>query len=138
MSSKIERVIHEGETLALILRARTKLKGIEFFTPKDYPFQFGAQLRERGEIVRPHIHKRIRRTISFTQEMFHIDYGKVRIGFYNEEGKKVTTRVLNSGDTILFVSGGHGMKFLKKTKIIEVKQGPYKAEQDKEFLGCSK
>lgn len=134
MKSEIEQITYKGKILALILRARAKLKGTEFFSPKNYSFQLGAQIRKRGEAIRPHIHKFVRRTITSTQEMVHIDWGKVRIDFFNEKGKRIISKILNSGDTVLFVSGGHGLKFLKKTKIIEVKQGPYKAEEDKRIL----
>ena len=38
---------------------------------------------------------------------------------------------MNKGDIILLVSGGHGFQILKKTEIIEIKQGPYSPERDK-------
>ena len=34
-------------------------------------------------------------------------------------------------DIIMLVHGGHGFKVLKKTEMIEVKQGPYNIEKDK-------
>jgi hypothetical protein len=33
--------------------------------------------------------------------------------------------VLNSGDTILLASGGHGFEMLEDTEMLEIKQGPY-------------
>ncbi len=67
--------------------------------------------------------------------MLHIDYGKVIAEIYDERGKNITHTTLNSGDTILLVRGGHGFKVLEKTKIIEIKQGPYKGkEEDKEII----
>ena len=42
------------------------------------------------------------------------------------------SRILKSGDVILLVSGGHDFEMLEDTEMIEVKQGPYAGEDDKE------
>ena len=38
---------------------------------------------------------------------------------------------METGDTILLTSGGHGFKVLEEVEMIEVKQGPYSGEMDK-------
>ena len=43
-------------------------------------------------------------------------------------------RILYKGDIIILFKGGHGFKFYKKTKIIEIKQGPYVEGKDKKIL----
>ena len=131
MSTKTEQIIHKGKVLAIILRSSARLSGIEFFTPETSPLQMGTHLRDIGEESKPHIHKPIKREIASIQEMLHIDYGKVIIDFYDETGKWITNETLNSGDTILLVEGGHGLKFVEKSKIIEIKQGPYVKNGDK-------
>jgi hypothetical protein len=40
--------------------------------------------------------------------------------------------MLNKGDVILLADGGHGFKMIEDSEIIEVKQGPYAGELDKE------
>ena len=40
--------------------------------------------------------------------------------------------MLTKGDIIILFQGGHGFKILEKTNIIEIKQGPYDPENDKE------
>lgn len=134
MTSKVEQIIHNGKVFALILKTDSFIENVEFFTPKDYPFQMGAQIREMGEEIKPHIHKPIQRVINNTQEMIHIDYGKVKAKIYNEKGKEIKDIILNSGDTILLVKGGHSFKFLEKTKIIEVKQGPYIGREEDKYI----
>ena len=50
-------------------------------------------------------------------------------------GKKIGSAILNSGDTVLLLTGGHGFNLLEDSKIIEVKQGPYGGvDEDKERL----
>ena len=58
--------------------------------------------------------------------------------FYESGGKKIGRTVLESGDTILLLSGGHGFNILEDSKMIEVKQGSYYGvEKDKEHLDIS-
>jgi hypothetical protein len=65
----------------------------------------------------------------------HIDLGKVEVEFYSENNQKITSKILNAGDTIVLIAGGHGFNVLEDSKIIEVKQGPYYgADEDKERL----
>ena len=129
----IEKIEHENKIYAIILRSEKIINGVEFLTPKDYPLQLGAQQRKKGEVVQPHIHKDCERKITKTQEMIHVDNGEMEVSFYTEKKEKIKTTVLKSGDTILLSEGGHGMKFIKDTKIIEIKQGPYvDVKNDKE------
>jgi hypothetical protein len=67
--------------------------------------------------------------------VLHIEYGKVEINFYNQRGEKIGSSILNTGDTILLISGGHGLTILEEAKILEIKQGPYYGvKEDKECL----
>ena len=42
------------------------------------------------------------------------------------------SRILRPGDVVLLGHGGHGFSMLEPSEMIEVKQGPYAGEQDKE------
>ena len=44
----------------------------------------------------------------------------------------MTTEIVNKGQVIALFNGGHGFKSLLNSKFLEVKQGPYTEEQDKE------
>jgi len=61
-----------------------------------------------------------------------IKSGKVRIDFFDDRQRYLESRILNTGDVILLAHGGHGFKMLEESEIIEVKQGPYTGDQDKE------
>jgi len=56
----------------------------------------------------------------------------VKINFYDEKKQYLNNRILETGDVILLVSGGHEFFMLEDTEMIEVKQGPYAGEDDKE------
>lgn len=44
------------------------------------------------------------------------------------------TWILNEGDIILLVSGGHGLRCLEDTVLLEIKQGPYTGLVEKEHF----
>ena len=87
--------------------------------------------RPKGYIIAPHSHNKIERKIETTNETLIIKSGKVRIDFFDENKNYLKSKILNKGDIILLVNGGHGFEMLEKTEIIEIKQGPYADDKDK-------
>ena len=129
--SKLETIIHEGRILALIVRSDIELSdNTEFFSPIDYPFQLGIHIRSAGEEFEPHIHRPVERIIKTTQEFLYIQKGKIRAIFYDEHQNAVAKTILNEGDAILLVEGGHGFKILEDSQILELKQGPYRGKEE--------
>jgi hypothetical protein len=127
----IERVSHEGEELALIIRHSFHKEGIEFFTPGTYSQQIGYMNRPAGYVIPPHVHNPVARAIEYTKEVLLIKSGRLRVDFYSEKQQYLESTVLEAGDVILLAYGGHGFEMLEPTEIIEVKQGPYAGDQDK-------
>lgn len=127
----IENVIHDGVRLALIIRNDFRKDGIEFFTPPDYSQQLAYMNRPRGYRIPPHVHNEVHRDILLTQEVLFIKSGRVRVDFYTADRKPACDVVLEQGDVVLLVAGGHGFTMLEPTEMIEVKQGPYAGDQDK-------
>ena len=74
---------------------------------------------------------------SFTKEVLFIKSGKVRVDFYDDEQNYFTSRVLRKGDIVLLAFGGHGFEMLEPSEMIEVKQGPYAGDSDKERFESS-
>jgi mannose-6-phosphate isomerase-like protein (cupin superfamily) len=60
--------------------------------------------------------------------------GKLKVDFYSNDRQYLESTVLGQGDVILLASGGHGFEMLEETELIEVKQGPYAGDEDKEHL----
>lgn len=84
-----------------------------------------------GKEIAAHVHNAVHRAVMFTQEVLFIKKGRLRVDFYDEYQDYLESRVLNPGDVILLVSGGHGFKALDELEMIEVKQGPYSGDKDK-------
>lgn len=130
MKNNKEEIIIDGKLLAVILRADFKREGIEFFTPPDYTQQLAYMNRPKGYVVKAHMHNVVRREVLFTRETLFIRSGKIRVDFYCDNKEYAESRVLESGDVLLIVGGGHGFEFIEAGEIIEVKQGPYFEEKD--------
>jgi cupin fold WbuC family metalloprotein len=130
----IEKIMDEGEIIAVVVRKKAKLKGVNFFTPLDFSQQLGLLVHEKGKIIKAHKHKHIKREIFLTQEVLVVLEGKVKIDLYNEKHQKIKSIIITPGDTILLASGAHSIEIMKDSKIIEVKQGPYAGVDDKEFI----
>ena len=128
----IEYVNNNNNVLAIIIRESFSKEGIEFFTPDDYSQQVGYMKRPKGYHIKPHIHYQIPRTVNTLQEVLLIKKGKVRVDFYDAQKKYLISEILLKGDLIILVSCGHGFSMLEESEIIEVKQGPYMEEKDKE------
>jgi mannose-6-phosphate isomerase-like protein (cupin superfamily) len=127
----IERIVHDGRELALIVRSGFRCDGIEFFTPGSYSQQVGYMNRPGGYVIPPHVHNPVMRAVEYTKEVLLIRSGRLRVDFYSEEREYLQSTELEQGDLILLAYGGHGFEMLEPTEIIEVKQGPYAGEHDK-------
>ena len=127
----IDNVVHKDKLLSVIIRAKYKAEGIEFFTPDDFSQQLAYMNRAKDYVIPPHVHNAVQRDVHFTQEVLFIKSGKVRVDFYDDYKKYLESRILNQGDVILLAYGGHGFEMLESSEIIEVKQGPYAGEIDK-------
>lgn len=127
----IERIKHDDVELAIIIRRSYKTDDINFLTPPSYSQQLGVMRRPAGYDIEPHIHTKQPREVIFTNEVLFIKSGKMRVDFYTETMQFLTDRILETGDVILLIQGGHGFHMLEETEIIEVKQGPYAGDADK-------
>lgn len=127
----IEEIRDGDAVMALILRRDYKADGIKFLTPDSYSQQLGYMNRPEGYVIKPHVHNLALREVHYTNEVLFIKSGKVRVDFYGTDQQYRESRVLETGDIILLIVGGHGFEMLEASEIVEVKQGPYVGEHDK-------
>ncbi len=127
----VERFEHQGDILAIVIRADYESSGIEFFTDNDSSQQLGYMRRPEGYIVDPHRHNPVERAVTQTQEVLFIRGGRCRLNLYGSGDTVIMSTELLTGDVVLLASGGHGLLMLEETEIIEVKQGPFSGDHDK-------
>ncbi len=131
----IENINNDQECMAMIISKDFGSYGSHFTTSLGNPLQVGVIERGTGDVISSHKHLPVQMNYSgIRQEFLHVMTGKVRVTFFNAEGKKVTERTLSQGDSLLQFSGGHGFHFKEPTRLIEVKLGPYtNLENDKQI-----
>ena len=127
----IKKILHDDHLLAIIVSHEFNEPGIHFFTPDDLSQQLAFMRHPLGKVIVPHVHNFAPREVHYTQEVLFIRKGKLRIDFYNNKKDYLESRVLQEGDAILLVSGGHGFEVLEELEMIEVKQGPYVGDHEK-------
>lgn len=103
-----------------------------FLTEDNNEFQIAQFNLDQGTEIKRHIHGKQERKIENTSEVIIVNEGSLELEIYDENLKLVTTEIVNKGQVIALFNGGHGFKSLSNSKFLEVKQGPYIEEQDKE------
>src|SRR5262249_20638072 len=131
MTKGVERIEHNGEMFALIIRNEYSKPGISFFTPNELSQQVAYMQHPAGKVIDPHIHNPVKRSVMYTQETLFIKRGRLRVDFFDEQQAYLESGELGAGDVILLVKGGHGFEVLEDLEMIEVKQGPYSGDHDK-------
>ncbi len=122
-----QQIVHNGKLWAVVIRGGLVAPGVHFMTPQDNALQVGKQLRPKGAMIAPHAHCVVapRKIDGFLQEVLFVEKGKVKTVFYTDDGKPIDECILEAGDTILLIQGGHGFEVLEDVQMLEVKMGPY-------------
>lgn len=128
----IEEIRKNKSLIALILRDKYDVDGVHFLTEDGLSQQVAYMHHPTGKVIDAHVHNLVQRNVIMTQEVIIIKRGKLRVDFYDIYQTYLESRVLCEGDVLLLVSGGHGFEVLEEVQMIEVKQGPYSGEDDKE------
>jgi|SRR3989344_2311998 len=130
----VETIEKDGNYLAFVIRKGFNKPGCNFFPPDDFPLQLGIHLRMKGEKVMLHEHVPFKELKNLrVQEFIYIESGKAKVGIFYKKSK-IEIVILNKGDMIL-LNCAHYVEFTEKTKIIEIKQGPYRGKnEEKKYL----
>ena len=133
----VKRIEKHGRILAIIIRSEFEETGTTSFTPPEFPLQLMIMVKKEGETADAHFHQPTslsRKIKESRHEIIHLISGQVQVDIFWLDGKLVDQVVLNNGDTIL-LTAGHKMKYLKDSKVLEIKEGPYPGStMDKNFF----
>jgi mannose-6-phosphate isomerase-like protein (cupin superfamily) len=119
---------------SIIIRRDYRPTGTTFITSPDLAQQVGFVVYPAGGVIKRHIHKTVDRKNISSSEALVIREGKLEIDIFDQAKNLVATRLLEAGDFVLMVSGGHGFRVIEPTILLEVKLGPYAGADDKELF----
>ena len=127
-------IIRDGEKILAIIFLEDDWKhGLNFFTPESFFIQVGTWRYPKGKKLASHVHKTYERSVLKTHEMAYVRKGSVKLLLYDDLKNKVGDRVLRTGDLAVLAGGGHGYEIMEEdTCVLEVKNGPFIGEKDKE------
>jgi hypothetical protein len=119
---------------SIIIRHDYRPTNTTFVTDPDLAQQVGFVVYPAGGVIKRHIHKNVDRQNISSSEALIIREGKLEIDIYDQNKGLVATRLLEAGDFVLMVSGGHGFRVLEHSILLEIKLGPYAGPEDKELF----
>ena len=128
----IERISYNESPLAYIIRAEMAPVKTTFLTPPEFIQQVGFIVCPAGGEIKRHNHLPLERHLIGTSEVLVVQRGRCEIDIFNDNRELVATRELRLGDVMLMVDGGHGFRMLEDTVFLEIKQGPYIGENEKQ------
>ena|SRR5579872_4415221 len=131
MAQAPERIEADGALLACIVRADYAPEATTFVTTADLPMQIGFVVYPAGGEAGAHSHRPVERRLTLTPEVLFVRSGRCALDVYGEDRALVTTVELGLGDVVLLIAGGHGVRMLEDTVLLEIKQGPYVGVDEK-------
>lgn len=131
-TEQIEHVMWHDQHIATIIRSNFLPVQTTFVTPDAYYQQAGFVVYAKGGTIQRHTHLPLQRHLTGTPETLIVRKGKTEVDLYALDRSLLGTWILNEGDIILLVAGGHGFRVLEDTVLLEIKQGPYTGLKEKE------
>jgi quercetin dioxygenase-like cupin family protein len=128
----VEIISADGHPLTYIIRGGHLPDRTTFLTPPEFKQQVGYVAYPAGGVIARHMHLPIHRQLIGTSEVLVVLKGHAWIDVYGDAHELVASRELHTGDVMLMVGGGHGFRVIEDTVFLEIKQGPYQDQEEKE------
>lgn len=125
------KITDDERLIAFILRKDFTQPGINFLTEGRSSLQVGILNHPKSTKIDAHTHQVHPRTIEDTQEVLFLRRGRLRVDFYTDQRQYLESVIMEAGDILVLISGGHGFEALEDIDMIEVKTGPYMETKDK-------
>lgn len=132
MKSLIEHITWHDQHIATIIRCDYMPETTTFISPDSYYQQLGFVVYPKDGVVVRHSHLPLQRHLVGTPETLLIRKGRAEVELYALDKSLLGKWVLEEGDMIQLVAGGHCFKCIEDTIFLEIKQGPYTGLVEKE------
>ena len=136
MRSRVREFRYKGKLVAVLYTNGFQKVGKHaiFLSDPKSSLQIGGGVYPKNHLGEAHEHDRRKALKAHYEELLHLDRGKMRVNLYGDDRNKFASFLMQTGDTVHFISGGHSFHMLTSCKCIEIKQGPYMG-QNKTFFG---
>jgi len=112
MDNRIE-ILDANKKLLAVKVGKNMPKGLfAHSSEKDY-IQIMSWNYDAGKELQAHTHLFAPRNISCTQEAIVVLQGKLKADVYDKDNNKLTDVVVEEGECMFFLFGGHGYKILE-------------------------
>jgi uncharacterized protein YjlB len=111
-----------------------RIGATEFFTQDDSILQVGQIALSSKKRILAHRHNPIPRSTVGTNEVLVILKGTIKMHLYGDGSEIEITKEVNEGQAVLLVGGGHAFESDVECKVLEIKNGPFLKDSDKEYL----
>ena len=116
---------------ALVVRHTERVDGVDFVTEPEHSQQVAYMKHKKGKRIEPHYHQPVKRVIYNTQEVLMVTRGSLRCDLYDKKQRYLQSSIIEEGDLLVLLEGGHGFSALSDIEMVEIKQGPYVGDKDK-------
>jgi hypothetical protein len=128
----IEVISANTQILCYVIRGQVQPGATTFITPPDARQQVGFIVYPAGGTIARHTHRALERHVIGMSEVLVVRSGRCHLDIFTDAHELVATRELGLNDVVVLVNGGHGLRVDEDTVLLEIKQGPYLGENDKE------
>lgn len=119
----VEKISFQGKLIAL--KVHQIAPGSVPITEPAQPLQIVTLKHPKGAYLKAHMHVPKRRVTSGLQECLIIRKGRIEVDLYSSQKQFIKTIQVSSGEVLVLVKGGYGIRMLTEAEIVEVKNGPF-------------
>lgn len=130
-----DRAIYAPDGELLFLHTTLNHAKTEFIGTHDFPLQVGHLLFPEKYSAKRHKHTLTERKIRRTAEVLIILSGQVEYSIwdYDHHDTRIAHGIAGPKDVLLLGKVGHSFTSVTKAEMVEIKQGPYLKNLDKEY-----
>ena len=129
-----EKIKIDGQLCAVIISVTEQIGKTQFYTDPDLILQVGQIAINADRPIQRHRHNLIERRTIGTNEVLVILQGSLDMELYGEHNFVQETRTLSQGQVVILCSGGHAFKSGDNCLVLEIKNGPFILDNDKEYF----